>query len=207
LGPREVYVPSYPVSSNYVRNVNISNTTVNTTVINNVYNTTIVNNKTVNVTYVNRAVPGAVTATSEQVFSSAQPVARNVIKVDQRAVAGAPVRSAAPVVVPTKQAVLGASRASSAKPPVSVQTRSVVARVQPPPPPVTFERRQEAIKNNGGKPLSVAQVRQMQPAAAAPRTAAIRVAPPALPVNVAKTPPKPSAKAPPPAPDPRIRPQ
>jgi flagellar biosynthesis GTPase FlhF len=203
LGPREVYVPSYPVSSNYVRNVNISNTTVNTTVINNVYNTTIVNNKTVNVTYVNRAVPGAVTATSEQVFSSAQPVARNMIKVDQRAVAGAPVRSAAPVVVPTKQAVLGASRASSAKPPVSVQTRSVVARVQPPPPPVTFERRQEAIKNNGGKPLSVAQVRQMQPAAAAPRTAAIRVAPPALPVNVAKTPPKPSAKAPPPAPEPR----
>jgi hypothetical protein len=197
LGPREVYVPSYPVSTNYVRNVNISNTTVNTTVINNVYNTTIVNNKTENITYVNRAVPGAVTATSEQAFSSARPVARNVIKVDQRAVAAAPVRSAAPVVVPTKQAVLGASRAASAKPPVSVLTRSVVARVQPPPPPVTFERRQEAIKNNGGKPLSVAQVRQIQPAAAAPRTAAIRVAPPASPVNVAKIAPKPSAKVPP----------
>ena len=213
LGPREVYVPSYPVSSNYVRNVNISNTTVNTTVINNVYNTTIINNQTVNVTYVNRAVPGAVTATSAQAFASAQPVARNVIKVDQSAVAGASVRSVAPAVVPTKQAVLGATQAATAKPPVSVQTRSVVARVPPPPPPVTFERRQEAIKNNGGKPLSAALVRQIEPAAAAPRTAAIRLAPPALPSSVAKIPPPrpntnapatpsapPAAKAPPTAP-------
>ena len=53
LGPREVYVPSYPVSRRYVNDINVSNTTVNTTVINNVYNTTIINNKTVNVTNVN----------------------------------------------------------------------------------------------------------------------------------------------------------
>jgi hypothetical protein len=193
LGPREVYVPSYRVSPNYARNVNISNTAVNTTVINNVYNTTVINNKTVNVTYVNRAVPGAVTATSAQAFSSAQPVARNEVKVDQRAMAGAQVRSLAPAVVPTKQAVLGASRAATAKPPAAVQTRAVVARAPPPPPPAPFERRQEAIKNNGGKPLSVAQVREIQPAAA-PRTAAIRVAPPASPLRVAKMAASPSAK-------------
>ena len=36
LGPREVYVPCYPVSRRYVNNINVSNTTVNTTVINNV---------------------------------------------------------------------------------------------------------------------------------------------------------------------------
>ena len=29
LGPREVYVPSYPVSRTYVTNVNVTNTTVN----------------------------------------------------------------------------------------------------------------------------------------------------------------------------------
>src|SRR5262249_39940334 len=39
LGPREVFVPSYPVSRTYINNVNISNTTVNQTVINNYYNT------------------------------------------------------------------------------------------------------------------------------------------------------------------------
>ena len=83
LGPREVYVPSYPVSRGYVRNINVSNTTVNTTVINNVYNTTIINNKTVNVTnvtYVNRGVPGAVAATTSQAFTSAQPVSRNIVQ-------------------------------------------------------------------------------------------------------------------------------
>jgi FecR protein len=192
LGPREVYVPSYPVSSNYARNVNVSNTTVSTTVVNNVYNTTVVNN----VTYVNRTVPGAVTATSTQAFSSAQPVAKNAIKVDQQAMAAAQVRRAAPTVVPTKQAVLGATRAAAVKPPQAVQTRAVVARATPPPPPPTFERRQEAIKNNGGKPLTVAQVRQIQPAAGAARPAAIRVAPPAKPVAVGKAVPPPAAKAP-----------
>lgn len=188
LGPREVYVPSYPVSANYVRNVNVSNTTVNTTVINNVYNTTIINNKTVDVTYANRAAPGAVTATSTAAFTSAQPVARNLLKVDQRTVADAQVRAIAPALVPTKQAVLGSSREALAKPPVSVQTRSVVARMLPPAQPATFERRQEAIKNNGGSPLSTEQVRQIQPPITTARNAAIRVAPPASPVIIAKTP-------------------
>ncbi|HXA36657.1 MAG TPA: FecR family protein [Steroidobacteraceae bacterium] len=198
LGPREVFVPSYPVSPTYVRDVNVSNTTVNTTTITNVYNTTVINNKTVNVTYVNRAVPGAIAATSAQSFSTAQPVARNLIKVDQREMGAEPVRALAPAVVPTKQAVLGAARPAPAKPPAAVQTRAVVARTAPPPPPVTFERREQAIKNNGGKPLSISQVRQIQPAAAAPRAAAIRIAPPAAPVSVSKSP-APRAPAAPPA--------
>jgi hypothetical protein len=188
LGPREVYVPPYPVSPRYVRNINVSNTTVNTTVINNVYNTIIVNKKNVDIPYVNRAVPGAVTATSTQAFAAAQPVARNLIKVDQRAIAGAPVRPLAPAVVPTKQAVLGSSPVALAKPPASVHARSVVARTPPPPPPPPFELRQEAIKKNGGKPLSLAQIHQIQPVTAAARTAAIRMAPPASPVSVAKNP-------------------
>jgi hypothetical protein len=48
LGPREVFVPSYPVSRAYVNNVNVSNTTVNTTVVNNYYTTVVVNKTTVN---------------------------------------------------------------------------------------------------------------------------------------------------------------
>jgi hypothetical protein len=92
LGPREVYVPSYRVSRNYVNNVNISNTTVNTTVVTNYYNTTVVNNNVnvTNVKYVNQSVPGAVAATTPQAFTAAQPVARNAVKVDQREVASAP---------------------------------------------------------------------------------------------------------------------
>jgi hypothetical protein len=186
LGPREVYVPSYRVSRNYVNNVNISNTTVNTTVVNNYYNNTVVNNNVnvTNVRYVNQNVPGAVAATTPQAFTSAQPVAKNSVKVDQREVASAPVRAFTPTAVPAKQAVLGTGMAA-AKPPAALQTRAVVAKIAPPPPPPSFEKRQEAIKSNGGKPLSVAQRQQIQPVGA--HTAApVRIAPVAAkPVAVA----------------------
>jgi hypothetical protein len=182
LGPREVYVPSYRVSRNYVDNVNVSNTTVNTTVVNNYYNTTVVNNNVnvTNVKYVNQSVPGAVAATTPQAFTAAQPVARNAVKVDQQEVASAPVRAFTPAAVPAKQAVLGTG-AAAAKPPAALQTRAVVAKVAPPPPPPSFEKRQEAIKSNGGRPLSVAQVRQIEPPTTR-REAPVKIAPAAKPV-------------------------
>jgi hypothetical protein len=192
LGPREVYVPSYRVSQRYVENVNISNTTVNRTVINNYYQNTVVNNTTVtNVTYVNQRVPGAVMATSQQAFTSAQPVARNAVRVDARQMASAQVQVRQPTIVPTKQAVLGSARPAEHQPPAAVQQRAVVAKAAPPPPPPSFERRQEAIKSNGGKPLSVSQIQQIQPAPAArTQAAAVRVAPPPkqAPVSVREAP-------------------
>jgi flagellar biosynthesis GTPase FlhF len=193
LGPREVYVPSYPVSRGYVERINVSNTTVSATVINNVYiNNTVINNKTVNNTtihYVNRSVPGAVTATSQQAFTSAEPVSRNRVAVDARALAAAPVRTAAPPIVPTRQAVLGPGAATTERPPAAVLARPIVARTAPPPMPPSFAQRQHAIESNGGRPLSVAQVRQIQPApAAAQRAAAIRVAPPPRTLITSKAP-------------------
>ncbi|MEO7208567.1 MAG: DUF6600 domain-containing protein [Steroidobacteraceae bacterium] len=176
LGPREVYVPSYAVSPRYVRNINISNTNVNTTVINNVYNTTIIN-KTVenNITYVNRHVPGAVAATTSQAFAGAQPVDRNAFRVDQHTLARASVAPLAPAAVPTRQAFIGSGRVTTLRPPAAVRDRVVVARTTPPVAPPSFDRRQEAIRNNGGKPLSVAQVQQVT--ASAPPREAVRIAP------------------------------
>jgi hypothetical protein len=178
LGPREVYVPSYRVSRNYVNNVNVSNTTVNTTVVNNYYNTTVVNKNVTNVTYVNQRAPGAVTATSSQAFTSGQPVARNSLKVDQREVASAQVAASAPAVAPTKQAFQGGSQVSTVRPPATFANRAVVAKTAPPPPPPTIERQQAAIKQNGGQPLAASQVRQIQPEASRPATQ-VRIAPPA----------------------------
>ncbi len=116
LGPREVYVPSYPVSRAYVTNINISSTTVTTTVITNVYNTTIVRHNTTitNVTYVNRDVAGAVTAVPQQAFVSAQPVARAAVAVNARELASMPV-SARAAVAPTSNSVLGV-HANTARP-------------------------------------------------------------------------------------------
>src|SRR5450755_253479 len=179
LGPREVYVPSYRVSPRYVERVNVSNTRVTTTVVNNYYNTTVVNNTRVtNVTYVNQRVPGAVVATNRETFSSGQSVGRNTVKIDQRQMASAQVEVRQPTIVPTRQAVLGSGRAQAKQPPAALQTRAVVAKAAPPPPPPSFEKRQEAIKSNGGKPLSKAEIRQIQPAPAARAQVAVKVAPP-----------------------------
>lgn len=180
LGPREVFVPSYPVSRSYVDAINVSNTNVNTTVVNNIYNTTIVNKTVVtNVTYVNRTAPGAIVATTNRTFTSAAPVASNRVAVNARELAAAPIRALAPVVVPTRQALLGAGRPVTARPPASVSARPVVARTPPPPPPPSFEQHLKALQNNGGRPLSVAQVRQLQPPAAASAAVHVKVAPPA----------------------------
>jgi hypothetical protein len=183
LGPREVFVPSYPVSRRYVNNVNISNTTVNETVVNNYYNTTIVNkNVTVNnVHYVNQNVSGAVTATSGQAFSSAQPVGRNMVAVNQREVAAAPAYSAAPAVAPPKQAVLGAGAATRVQPPAALQNRAVVAKTAPPPAPLPFAQKQQAIQANQGRPISITQSRQLavqQAQTAHVAAAPVKIAPP-----------------------------
>jgi hypothetical protein len=192
LGPREVYVPSYHVSPRYVDNINISNTTVNRTVVTNVYNTTIVNKTVVNnITYVNRNVAGAIAATTSQAFVSAQPVARNVVRVDPRAAAAATAATLTPAMVPTKQAVLGSGRLGARQPPAAIQTRAVVARTAAPAAPPAFERRQEAIRSNGGVPLSPDQARQISSAAST--RAAVNIAPPARMLAPARTPAQPAA--------------
>ena len=179
LGPREVYVPSYHSSRTYINNVNVSNTTVNQTVVNNYYNTTVVNKNVTNVTYVNQRVSGAVTATSGQNFASAQPVGRNMVRVDEREVSTAQVAVRGPAVVPPKQAVLGSGGATRYQPPAAVQARAVVAKTPPPPAPLPFAQRQAAIKANEGQPISNAQVRQLQSEQPHNNITPVRMAPPA----------------------------
>ncbi len=186
LGPREVFVPSYHVSRNYVNNVNISNTTVNQTVINNYYNTTVVsknvnvnNTNVTNVHYVNQGVPGAVTATSGQTFTSARAVNSNLVAVDRRQITSAPVVASAPAATPPRQAVLGSGAPSHVRPPAALQTRQVVAKTAPPPAPLPFQQRQAAIQANQGRPISIAESRQleMQHAQTNARVAPVRIAP------------------------------
>lgn len=191
LGPREVYVPSYHVSRTYVNNVNITNTTVNTTVVNNYYNTVVVNKTNVtNVTYVNQRVPGAVTATSTQVMSTSQPVARNVVRVDERQIASAQVTARGPAVAPERQAFVGAGRPAQARPPQQVMTRAVVAKTAPPPPPPTVERQQVMIRQNGGAPPPVSEIRKAEPPQQqqARAVAPVRMAPPARQVTTPQRP-------------------
>jgi hypothetical protein len=185
LGPREVYVPTYPVSQAYMTQVNVSSTTVSTTVVTNVYNTTIINKTTniTNITYANRTVPGAVTAVPQGAFAGAQPVAAAAVKVTPQQIAAAPV-SAHVAVNPTRASLLGAKASTAGHvtaPPAAVRSRQVVAKKTPPPPPVPFEKKQAAMAAHPGQPLPRAQLASLRPAAAA--RPAVKVAPPAKPAK------------------------
>ncbi len=201
LGPREVYVPSYPVSREYVNRVNVSSTTVNTTTITNVYNTTVINKTTTNVTnitYANRTVPGAVTAVPQRAFAGAQPVGRAAVKMTPQQIAAAPV-SARVAVNPTRESVLG-SKASSAghvtAPPAAVANRLVIAKKTPPPPPVPFAKQQQAMAAHPGQPLPKREMATLRPAAAAASHPAVKVAPPGKPATATTGHPPANARAP-----------
>ena len=185
LGPRDVYCPSYHVSPRYVERVNVSNTViVNRTEVTNVYNTVYVNKTVTNITYQNQREENAVTATSQASFTSAQPVGRNMVRVDARAVASAPVGPLTPAVVPQQRSVMGAGAEARVRPPAAVITRPVVAKTAPPPAPLPVTRQLQAVQANGGRPLAVSQIRQAQPETV---HANVKVAPPA---NQATLPPQ-----------------
>ena len=179
LGPRDVYCPSYRVSERYVERVNVSNTViVNRTQVTNVYNNVYVNKSVnvTNITYQNQHINNAVTATSNTTFTSAQPVGRNIIRVNEREVTAAPVAPTGPAVVPQQRSVLGAGAEARVRPRVDFSSRAVVAKTAPPPAPVSFARQQQAIQANGGRPIGVAEERQLQTQTTRPN---VRMAPPA----------------------------
>jgi len=182
LAPREVYVPGYHVSPTYARNVNITNTTI----VNNTYITNVYQNNVTNIHYVNNTA-GAVTAVSQNVFTSGQRVGGHVVRLPPAALTGAAVTPAPPPMVPSRQSVLGANAGRTvARPPAALVSRPVVARTSPPRAPVPFERQVAAIQQNGGRPLARADLARLQ--SAAPVTpvrmitgggAAVRAGPPA----------------------------
>ena len=187
LGPREVYVPSYRVSREYVSRVNISNTTVNNVQITNVYNTTIINKTTniTNVTYANRNVRGAVTAVPQRAFAGAQPVGRAAVAMNAQQIAGASVNVRV-AVAPTRESVLGAKFATANRvsaPPAAVMNRQVIAKRTPPPPPVPFAKQQQALAAHPGQPLARSEVRNLRPAAAEAPHPMVKQAPPGKPAT------------------------
>lgn len=162
LAPGEVYIPGYRVSRRYVNNVNITNTTVNVTKVTNVYNTVIVNRTTNvnNITYVNQRVNNGVTVVSHETFVNARPVARNVMRVDAREIANAPVSHIVRA-EPIRSSVVGAGRPVTVQPPAAVTRRPVVAVRTPAAPPRPIDQRQAQA---GGRLNEDTLVRPVQPA-------------------------------------------
>lgn len=164
LAPGEVYVPAYHVSRVYVNNMNVTNTTVNVTTVTNVYNRVVINKTVNNVTYVNQHVTNSVTVVSHDAFVNARPVAQNLVRVDAREIASAPV-SHVVAAEPIRTSVAGAGRPVTVRPPAAVISRPVVAVRTPPSPPRSIEQRQAQA---GGRLNEQALVRPAAPAQPAP---------------------------------------
>jgi len=174
LGPREVYVPSYHTSPVYLNRINVTNTVI----VNNTVNVNVTN-----VTYVNRAAPGAVMAVQQAAFASARPVQSAAIVVRPEAIRSAPVVATA-AVAPTRESVTrtAAPGAKVVQPPAALQARPVIAKRTPPPAPVPFAQKQQALAANAGRPLDttqVQQIRQSQPPPPRPQVRQVQAQAPA----------------------------
>src|SRR5262249_5650020 len=161
LGPRDVYCPSYHVTPRYVERVNVYNTTIiNRTEVTNVYKTVYVQKNVTNINYQNRTY---VTATSQASFTSAQPVGRNMVRVDARKVASAQLSPLTPAVAPQQRSLVGAAAPARARPPAQAIARPVVAKTAPPPPVAPVNQQLQKVQANGGRPVAGSQIREKNP--------------------------------------------
>jgi hypothetical protein len=127
LAPQEVFVPSYPTSVAYVRNVNVTNVTNVTNITNQTINNTAPAAALANVRHANQQFA---TVVPQSAFVAAQPVAKAALKVPRDAIAKAPVTAGVPI-TPAAAAASGHQEA------VTRATRVAQAqgeRIQGPPP-------------------------------------------------------------------------
>src|SRR5216684_2035173 len=167
LGPGEVFVPWYRTSPRYVQNVNITNTRVNVSQVTNVYNNVTVNHVT-NVTYVNQRVTNSVTVVNHDTFVNARPVNNNIVRVDARQMAAAPVtHDVARNIQPQRESVIGPAHQVQNRPPEQAINRQVVATRQP-----TVVNRPPAVVGGGNQrppaPPPVRTVKSAPPTEAKP---------------------------------------
>jgi hypothetical protein len=143
---------------------------VNVTRVNDVYRYSTTNSTTVvnRIMYVNQAAPNAVTAVTRDTFVNARPVAHNVVAVQAREIAQAPVTHVSGV-EPVRSSVIGSGKPTSVAPPASVINRQVVAQHMPAQPTTPFAQRQDklvarpAMVRPVTAPAAQGNLRQQQP--------------------------------------------
>jgi Cell division protein len=141
LGPGEIYNPWYHCDRDYYRRVNVTNIYVHNTV----YRTTVINNinnqynyyregrAPQNQRYANRAAPRGFTAVSGTAFAGGHRVQRDLLRVDPRQLAAAPVLARGVTALRPAPRSVAPARGPQARPlPTADFRRNVVARTPPP---------------------------------------------------------------------------
>jgi hypothetical protein len=197
LGPRDVYIPAYHASPNYVTTINTTNTTyVNNTSVTNIYNNYVHSGNVPITNYQNRTIPGAIAAVPQTALVSARPVHQVITRVQPAQLNAVHAVMPAPKVVPQVASVLGRSTsmfASVVHPAPAVVSRPVVAKSTPPPAPAPFQKRQAVLAKDPGRPIAIQQQHQLS--AARPPVHVVTQARPVTP-TVVNHPAPPPGKAP-----------
>jgi hypothetical protein len=145
LGPREIYYPAYRASYGYLRNVNITHV--------NITNINVTNFNVWNITYVNRAIVGAVTAVPRDAFLTARSLRGVARPVSGHAVDRADVVGMTAPVAPRLDSVLGQRGVRVSRRAQDALNRPVVARATPPAAVASFQARQRLLQASGGRPV------------------------------------------------------
>jgi hypothetical protein len=155
LAPGEVWIPHYHASYGYIHNVNYTH----------VHDGRHIDYAHYDVsrgTYVNRAIPGAVTAVPRETFLGGRAVARDAVALDSRAAMRATVAGGSAPLAPRVDSVIGRRAGYVPRPPATVLDRTVVARSQPAAAPAPFAAQERAIQANGGRPLDEAGMARLR---------------------------------------------
>jgi len=148
LGPREPYVPVYHGSDAYIRRLNAPHIDIGVHV-----------NLRISpppIPFVNRGIPGGITAVSHDIFVSAGKIGSAAIPVPPQIARGGKIFGSAPPLPPGIESVMPpmpGSHVTVPRPPVSVIGRPVVARITPPLPPLPFLSRDKDHKDHPGTPV------------------------------------------------------
>jgi hypothetical protein len=165
LGPREVYIPPYQVSTRYVQRINIAHVTTITVQTIETFNVN-------HVVYVNRTVPRALTFVPHDVFVQSRPAAGGMLSVSAAEIMRAPLMGMTARVAPQRESVFAqpfAPRSPVAQPSPDLMRRRVYTRTAPPPQQVPFATRQQSLTVNPGRPLdaeALLRFQRTQPSAA-----------------------------------------
>jgi hypothetical protein len=143
LGPREPYLPAYPVSRTYVAALNAGSLPPGAVV------------NLAASAHVNQNVPGAVTVVPQSVFLGARPVAGATLAVRGQALPQGLRTGSAPALVPGRESLLAAvpGAAPASRPPAS-WARPLQVRNHFPVAAVPFAARQQALAAGHGRPLA-----------------------------------------------------
>ena len=156
LGPGEIYFPPYRASRRYLVNINVTNTVIR--------DARMYDQDASRQRYMHQGMSRAITVVPRDGFVRGQPISRMAVNLPDREVSGFKVHGSSPPVSPTRDSIGPAGRAP--RPPSSAN-RAVLTQREP-PRIVPFERKQQQLDRNPGRPIEGQPAEELRRNAPAP---------------------------------------